>query len=112
MNYDLEQIIQDINQQHGQDYPCGNQIVICGIITRSRDKAVAEMNLRGAKLIRQQHNYMEWELHGGCWIWCNWSMDVRGFRFYEMLIDKDIDDDLLEFSLIYSSFYCHHAELF
>ena len=106
----LKHYVERFNKQKGNPYPCSNQTVVCGIIT-NRDKAISIMEERGAVIKKQCHNYIEWELNNERWLWRNWNMNHRGYRFYKILVDKNIDDELFEFVRIKSSLYCCSMEI-
>lgn len=107
----LEHYVEYFNKQEGRAYPCSNQIVVCGVITEDRDKALSAMEERGAVIKKQHYNYIEWELNNERWLWRYWNMNHRGYRFYKILVDEDIDDELFEFARIKSSLYCCSMEI-
>lgn len=107
----LENYVKYFNKQKGQKYPCSNQIVVCAVITKNKDKALSIMEDKGAIIKRHSRNHVEWELNNERWIWKNWNMNIRGYRFYKMLVDEDIDDDLFEYARVYSGLYCCSIEI-
>lgn len=107
----LEHYVEYYNNQEGQNYPCSNQIVVCGIITKDKDKAFSVMEKKGAILKRQRFEQVEWELNNERWLWRNWNMNCRGFRFYKMLVDENIDEDLFDYARIFSCSYCCSMEI-
>lgn len=108
----LTEWINEVNLQKGRPYPYSNQIVKCAVITRDKKKALIEMRRRGAQIYKKSRNYIEWQLNNEQWIWLNWHIDAhRGYRFYKILVDKNIDKELFMFTRIKSATYCCHAEL-
>ena len=102
------------NSQKGQQYPCSNQIVTCGVITRDRDKALSIMQDKGVTLVKQGKNQLEWKLNNEKWIWRYWGYHIRGYRFYKLIVDKDIEmtKDEFEFSILGAcGFYCCSFEI-
>lgn len=108
----LEHYVEYFNKQEGRPYPVSNQIVTCGVITDDRDKALSVMEERGAVIRRQHYNYIEWKLGNETWLWRYWNENHRGYRFYKILVDKDIDDELFfNFVRIKSDSYCCSMEI-
>ena len=107
----LKEYADYFNRQKGRPYPCSNQTVVCGVITNDRDKALSVMEGKGAIIKKQYYNYIEWDLNNERWLWRNWNMNHRGYRFYKVLVDKDIDDELFEFARINSGLYCCSMEI-
>ena len=54
-----------------------------------------------------------WELDSGeQWLWKDWNINCRGYRFYKVAIDKMVDKKLFyEFVYPYCSLYCCSVEL-
>ena len=107
----LKHYVEYFSSQKGQKYPCSNQIVVCAIITKNKDKAFSVMEKKGAIIKRHSPDYIEWELNNERWLWTNWNMNCRGYRFYKIIVDEDIDEDLFEYTRIYSGFYCCSMEI-
>lgn len=99
------------NKQKGRQYPCSNQIVVCAIITKDRDKALSVMEENGAVIKIQSHDHIEWELNNERWLWKNWNMNYRGYRFYKVLIDENINDELFCFATTRCCSYCCSMEI-
>ena len=100
---ELEKIAEFFNKQKGQKYPCSNQIVRCAVITQDRDKALSIMQDKGASLTMQGKNCLEWEFNGEKWRWDSYyGYSRRGYRFYKVILDKDINltDDEFQFSVL------------
>lgn len=108
---ELEHYVEYFNGREGRAYPCSNQIVVCAIITKDRDKALSVMEKKGATIKRQLCNHIEWELNNERWIWKNWNMNHRGYRFYKIFVDENIDDELFEYTRVYSGLYCCSMEI-
>lgn len=107
----LEHYQEYFNNQEGRPYPCSNQTVVCAIITKDKDKALSVMEERGAVIRRQSRNHIEWKLNNERWLWQNWNINCRGYRFYKMLIDEDIDEDLFNYAMIFGDIYCCSMEI-
>lgn len=90
----LAQCAEFYNKQEGRKYPCSNQIVLCGIITDDRDKALAIMNKKGAAIKIQSLARIEWELNGERWLWRNWNKSCKGYRLYKIIVDENVDADV------------------
>ena len=110
---ELKRIAELYNKQEGQRYPCSNQIVRCGVITRDKDKALSIMNDKGATLIKKGSHFLEWELDNERWIWTHWSYSIRGYRFYKIIVDKntDMSDDDFQSVLNSCGLYCCSFEI-
>lgn len=111
---ELKRIAKYFNQQKGQQYPCSNQIVICGVITRDRDKALSIMQSKNAVLVKHGKNKLEWKFNNERWIWTHWGYNTRGYRFYKVIVDKNIDmtEDEFAFSILGScGNYCCSFEV-
>lgn len=98
--------------QEGIKFPCSNQIVTCGIITQDRNLAIDFMKDKKAPKIYEGKYEIRWELDNGeRWMWRNWNLNCRGYRFYKVAIDKMIDKDLFyNFVCPYCSLYCCSVE--
>lgn len=107
----LEHYVEYFNNQEGTPYPCSNQIVVCAIITKDKDKALSIMEERGAVVRRQSRDHIEWELDNERWLWKNWNMNHRGYRFYKILVDENIDEELFLYTRIKSGSYCCSMEI-
>lgn len=107
----LEQYAEYLNKQKGRPYPCSNQIVVCGVIIKDRQKALSIMEQKGAILISQCHDRIRWILNGEFWLWRNWNTGYRGYRFYKMLVDKNIDERMFHWATAYGSLYCCSMEI-
>ena len=107
----LEHYVEYFNKQKGSPYPCSNQIVLCGVITKDKDKALSVMKEKGAVIKRQSYNSIEWELNNERWLWTTWDNHARGYRFYKILIDENIDEELFLFARVKSSLYCCSMEI-
>lgn len=113
---ELECYVEYFNKQEGQKYPCSNQVVVCGVITSDREKALSIMEKKGA-IIKSRYSgfvkgHIEWELNNERWLWKNWNANYRGYRFYKILIDEDADENLLRFATTRASLYCCSMEIF
>ena len=107
----LEYYVKLFNNQPGKPTPCSNQIVTCAIVTHDREKAFQVMNEKNATIKKVSYNYIEWELNNERWIWRHWSENHRGYRFYKVIVDPNISEDLFRFVVVKSSFYCCSMEV-
>lgn len=107
----LEYYVEHFNKQKGQPYPCGNQTVICAIITNNKDTALSVMEEKGATLRKQSRDRIEWELNNEIWRWQNWNWNNRGYRFYKLIVDKNIDEELFHCVKVQGALYCRYMEI-
>ena len=107
----LEHYVEYFNKQEGNPHPVSNQIVICGVMTEDRDKALSVMEEKGAVIRRQNYNYIEWKLNNEIWVWRYWNKSLRGYRFYKVIVDEDINDELFQYTVIHCSSYCCSMEI-
>lgn len=97
----LEHFKKEFDEQDGQKYPCSNQIVLCGIITKDKEKAIAFMKDKNVVKIRERKNEITWYLDNGeKWMWQNWNINHRGYRFYKIAVDKFIDINLFRYLVV------------
>ena len=111
---ELQRLAKIFNAQPGRKYPCSNQIVICAVVANNRDKALEIMKNKGAALTRVSNRFIEWNLDNELWIWRPWNPNIRGYRFYKVIIDKDIDMSYNDFGnsiLASCGFYCCSFEI-
>ena len=101
------------DRQVGRKYPCSNQIVVCGIVTNDRDKAIEFMKDKKAINVIKSSFQITWELENGeKWIWCNWNENQRGYRFYKVAIDRYTRSELFEFVVGHTcAMYCCSMEI-
>lgn len=92
----LERKAEFYNKQNGRRFPYSNQIVTCGVITRDKNKALTVMNQKGATVKTQCNSYnrIDWELNNERWVWRYWNDSCRGYRFYKVIVDGDIDENI------------------
>ena len=93
----LEQCADFYNKQEGRKFPCSNQVVLCGIITDDRDKALYVMKEKGA-IVKWEHPHrIEWELDNERWLWRNWNESCKGHRLYKVIVDENVDDNVFHY---------------
>lgn len=91
----LEHYSEYFNKQKGRKYPCSNQIVCCAIVTDNRDKAIDLMREKEVVKKLERKDYAAWLLgNGEQWVWQRSSERCRGYRFYKVIVDKNIDDEV------------------
>lgn len=111
----IDYYMDHFNKQSGQKYPCSNQLVTCAIITTDRNKAISIMEAEGAIMsypfLRDQIN---WNLNGEIWMWRQWNKCplLKGYRFYKLMVDKDISDNLFDEIAVCSELYCCSMKVF
>lgn len=108
---ELEYYVEYFNKQKGRPYPVSNQIVTCAIITEDKDKALSIMESKGAVIKRQTYNSIEWELNNERWIWRIWNTNMRGYRFYKVIVDKDVHRGLFRYTVVHCALYCCSMEI-
>lgn len=112
---ELEEIRDFFNKQEGRKYPCSNQIVLCGIVTDDKEKAIEFMKDKPVVEKREYDRGKEimWFLDNGeKWLWRTWNESCRGYRFYKVAVDKNISKELLDFFIMpYASMYCCSFEI-
>ena len=92
---ELEYYKEYFNNQEGRKYPCSNQIVLCGIVTDSRDKAIDFMKNKNIVRKIEARDRIEWILDNNeRWLWKYWNESARGYRFYKIAVDSIIDKSL------------------
>ena len=93
----LEHYREYFNKQKGRKYPYSNQIVRCAIVTNDRDKAIDLMNDKEVVKKLERKDYAAWLLDNGeQWIWHKWNENCRGYRFYKVAVDKNINDEIFD----------------
>lgn len=102
-----------IDNQTGKKYPCSNQNVVCGIVTRDKNKAIRFMKNKNVAYKFISKNEIIWFLHNGeKWIWRQWNINIRGIRFYKIAMDMCVDIDLFhDFIIPCCSLYCCHVDI-
>lgn len=118
----LERKAEFYSRQEGRKFPRSNQIVTCGVITHDRDKALSVMDKKGAVVISQSRYRIEWKVpcsvaernghNNERWVWRNWSESCRGHRFYKVIVDENIDDDIFRYIIApHLANYCCSFEI-
>ena len=107
----LKEYANYFNKQKGNPNPCSNQIVVCGVIIKDRQKALSIMEKKGAILISQGNDRIRWILNGYFWLWRNWNVGYRGYRFYKLIVEQDIDERMFDWIRAYGGLYCCSMEI-
>lgn len=108
----LESYANFFNKQKGQAYPCSNQSVICGVIINDMDRAIAVMEEKGARMRLISSYRIEWELDNELWMWADWNKANIGRRFYNILVDENIDEEFFkEIVVPMCGMYCCSMEI-
>ena len=105
------------SKQEGQNYPCSNQIVVCGFVALYQSDWERFAHNYKVKIARQYHSIEIKEIilkNNERWIWINPSnYSIRGYRFYKVLADKNINKKIIEEAILpQCSFYCKSFEWF
>lgn len=105
------------SKQEGQNYPCSNQVVVCGFVSLHRSDWEKFVHNNKDKILRQYLIMARGEIflnNNERWVWIAPSLDsIRGYRFYKVLADKNIDKKIIgEKILPLCSFYCKSFEWF
>lgn len=108
---ELEHYAEYFNKQKGSPYPCSNQIVVCGVMTRDINKALSVMESKGAIIKMRGNNNIVWELDNEIWYWKRWNEMMRGHRFHKVIVDKDVDENLFRWTRIFCASYCCSMEI-
>ena len=99
-----------ISKQKGQNYPCSNQIVTCGIF--SSEEYWDEFCLKNEyKMKRRTKYWIEFE-YGERWTYFNPDIyPFRGFRFHKIKVTRNINRRLfLECVYPCCALYCKEIE--
>lgn len=111
-----KKLTETFNKQEGQNYPCSNQIVVCGFVALYRSDWERFVHDNKDKIARQYCNAMREEIlldNNERWVWIVPSHEIRGYRFYKVLADKNINKKIIgEKILPQCSFYCKSFEWF
>ena len=108
----LKRYAEYYNKQDGRKYPCSNQIVRCAIVTDDKDKAINFMKDKSIAEEKRSAYGIEWTLDNNeIWIWRNWNESCKGFRFYKVAIDKDINEEKFRMVDRCCGLYCCSVEI-
>lgn len=88
----LEDYKEYFDKQIGRKNPYSNQNVLCGIITTDKNKAINFMKDKNTIYKIERNDEIIWFLDNGeKWMWRNWNVNHRGYRFYKIAVDKLIE---------------------
>ena len=109
----LENYKEYFEKQIGQKNPCSNQIVLCGIVTPDKNKAINFMKDKNIIYKKEGRNEIIWFLDNGeKWMWQNWNINHRGYRFYKIAVDKFIEWKLFQLLVVPKcALYCCSFEI-
>lgn len=84
-----------INNQEGRRYPCSNQIVCCGFVTDDNEKwqNFIEQNKDSIEKLTKREIVFDSRER---WIKIPLNSSFRGYRYYKIKVDKNIDKNFLE----------------
>lgn len=109
---ELNYYIEYFKQQQGQNYPCSNQSVRCAIFTKNKIKALTFMKNKGAIKKYETKNQIQWFFNDELWEWRDWNMNLRGYRFYKVVVDESIEKEFFyHFVLPHCCNYCCSLEV-
>ena len=109
----LEHYKKYFDKQIGQKNPCSNQIVLCGIITSDKNKAINFMKDKNITDKKERRDEIIWFLDNDeKWMWRNWNVNHRGYRFYKIAVDKVIEWELFKLFVVPKcDLYCCSFEI-
>ena len=97
-----------ISKQEGQNYPCSNQIVLCGFFSDLETwNKFCEDNKDNIKYRTQSVIVFQ---TGERWHWFDSSYNCRGYRFYKIKVYSEIDEEYF-FNNIYPYCYLYCKEI-
>lgn len=92
---EMNKISNHFNNQEGRSYPISNQIVCCGYVTEDKNK--------WNDFIKENTGNIVWKRKDDFMLkneerWCRIpvSSSVRGYRYYKIKVDKNVDRKFLE----------------
>ncbi len=90
-----KKISDHFNNQEGDKYPCSNQIVLCGFVTDDNNKweEFIRQNKNNIAILRKREIRFK---NGERWIRVPISESVRGYRYYKIKVDTNINEDFLD----------------
>lgn len=107
---EMKLVSEQINKQEGRNYPCSNQIVVCGFFSTEKDwNNFVNDNLDKIK-IRQKDRIVL--ANKERWYRFNYiDYSKRGYRFYKIKVSRDIEREIfLNYIYPYCSLYCKEIE--
>ena len=115
-NEQIQYYTNSFSKRQGRKYPCSNQTVTCGIISNKSEEEINKIMInRGYFLYKMTYQKNEWlPKNQKCYPYERWihfknlNLDsCRGYRFYKIIIDKNIDRKLFQLIILpYCSLYC------
>lgn len=107
MDKELRYMVSEkISKQEGQNYPCSNQVVLCGFFSDRKNwdefcKDIAYPYNRDCVVLK----------NGERWKWFGNANNCRGYRFYKIKVSSDIDEKIFfEQIYPYCFLYCKEIE--
>lgn len=87
------------NNQIGQNYPCSNQIVCCGFVTGNdkKWKSFIEKNKENIYILTKRSFILK---NQEKWFRIPLNNSIRGFRYYKIKIDKNINKKFLKENIL------------
>ena len=110
---EMKKISDWISKQEGCPYPMSNQTVKCGFVTTNLDKWFNFVEdhryvKEDASIIMKREIELK---NGERWVWIDPVNHCRGFRFYKVKIDKDIDYTIVRTCVLQQmAYYCCEVE--
>jgi hypothetical protein len=83
------------NNQEGQNYPCSNQVVICGFVTDDDNKWEEFIRQNENNIVTLMKRKVRFE-NGERWVRIPTSESSRGYRYYKVKVDNNINRKFLE----------------
>ena len=106
-----KQITEYYKEQEGRPCPISNQVVVCGFCTNNPKKWELFKEEQKDHIIEKRKFSFILD-NGEVWHFINpWSNSIRGYRFYKILVDKNIERRIIDWYLLPScAIYCKSFE--
>lgn len=107
---EMKLVSERINKQEGRNYPCSNQIVVCGFFSTEEDwNNFVTANLDKIKIRQKDRIVLANKENWYHFNHLNYS--ERGYRFYKIKVSRDIECEIfLNCIYPYCSLYCKEIE--
>lgn len=117
---EINHIKECISNQEGQNYPCSNQVVLCGFIgsveqwnnfvEENYDKILRLHRVSKHEQEFELMNHERWRLFNTKRSKVSWN-NCRGYRFYKLKVTSNIDRKIFKENIYpYCSGYCCEIE--
>lgn len=112
---EMQHIQNEINSQEGQNYPCSNQVVLCGFFGTLSDWHEFLLSKKDETEDCSMKDYLKLK-NGEIWKFFHVPKsnfdNIRGYRFYKVKIDSRLIDrkNIIENILPLCDLYCSELE--